>query len=293
MQFTDVKLGVAATKATAKKSVQVIAIASASAGTGKSEFAFNMAVSLAGIGQKAVLLNADFANTEIERRFFDLDEETLQGDSAGGYSSLKSELVLSGTVQLARNNPGHLMSSEPDLLECVSLIRAFSSHEENMSHLIIDTSSKYSICTATLCAAATQLIILVTGAPVASQECVSLIKRLYHENGIRRFRIVASRVGSSGEAERIFGHVIKLLEYSHNIVVTYEGFIPEDSAVSQPESMYRGLWAAFPRSRASMAIRRMAENVCAWPLPETPGGQIEFFVERLIDYKNTEMEVTS
>ncbi len=292
MQLTDVKLGVTVVKANAGKGVQVIAIASASPGTGKSEFAFNLAVSLAGIGQKAVLFNADFVNTEIEQRFLDLDEETLRGDSAGVYSSLKSGVVLPGTVHLARKNLGSPLSNDPDLLECVSLIRAFSLHEQDISHLVIDTSSNISTCTATLCAAATQIIVLVTGSPAGYQECVFLIERLYRENGIRRFRIVASRVGSSGEGERVFGNVIALLESNHNIIVSYEGFIPEDAAVSQPETTCGGLWAALPRSRASMAIRRMAENVCAWPLPETPGGQIEFFVERLIN-KNAEMEVMS
>jgi len=293
MQLTEVKLGVPAANTNADDGVQVIAIASASHGSGKSEFAFNLAVSLAGIGQKAALFNADFLNTNIEQRFIEADEETLRGDPAGVYSPLKSEMVFPGSVSLARKHPGHSILSEPDLLECVGLIRAFSSRAQTISHLVIDTSSNFSTCTATLCAAATQVIILVTGSPAGYLDCVDLIKRLYHENRIRRFRVVASRVGSSDEGERMFKSVIELLEGSHDIVVTYEGFIPEDPAVSLAESTCEGLWAASPRSRASMAIRRMAENVCAWPLPKSPGGQIEFFVERLINHNNPELEVVS
>lgn len=293
MQLTEVKLGVPAANMNAGDGVQVVAIASASHGSGKSEFAFNLAVSLAGIGQNAALFNADFLNTDIEQRFIEADEETLHGDPVGVYSSLKSEMVFPGSVSLVRKHTGYSILSEPDLLECVGLIRAFSAHEQNISHLVIDTSSNFSTCTATLCAAATQVIILVTGSPAGYPDCVALIKRLYHESRVRRFRVVASRVGSSGEGERVFKSVIALLEGSHDIVVTYEGFIPEDPSVCQPESTGDGLWVASPRSRASMAIRRMAENVCAWPLPKGPGGQIEFFVERLINHNNPELEVVS
>jgi len=38
----------------------------------------------------------------------------------------------------------------------------------------------------------------------------------------------------------------------------------------------------FPRSKASIAIRGIAQKVDAWPLPANPRGHLEFFVERLV-----------
>ena len=39
---------------------------------------------------------------------------------------------------------------------------------------------------------------------------------------------------------------------------------------------------AFPRSRAALAFRKMADKADRWPRPHLASGQVEFFVERLI-----------
>lgn len=284
MQLTDVKLAQAATGPVTRKGIQVIAVTSAYPGTGKSDFCFNLAVSLAGFGEKVALFNADFLNSAIENRFQDVDDR-MHADSGMVFSPLKSEQFLSGEVHLARNTSHYELLSEPDLLECVSFIRAFDADENRLSHLLIDTSSNLSTCSATLCAAASQVIVLVTGTMTDCRDSVALIERLYNENAVQRFHIVASRVGSAAEGERLFENMIALLESNHNIVVSYDGYIPEDAEVDCEKVRKEGLWSAMPRSRASMAIRRMAETVCAWPHPTQAGGHIEFFVERLIAYK--------
>jgi len=37
-----------------------------------------------------------------------------------------------------------------------------------------------------------------------------------------------------------------------------------------------------PRSKAALAFQNLAEKVDKWPLPSTPRGHLEFFVERLV-----------
>jgi flagellar biosynthesis protein FlhG len=37
-----------------------------------------------------------------------------------------------------------------------------------------------------------------------------------------------------------------------------------------------------PRSKAALAYKALAEKVDLWPLPSTPRGHLEFFVERLV-----------
>ncbi|HSB96048.1 MAG TPA: MinD/ParA family protein, partial [Spongiibacteraceae bacterium] len=37
-----------------------------------------------------------------------------------------------------------------------------------------------------------------------------------------------------------------------------------------------------PRSKAGLAFHSLAEKVDKWPLPSSPRGHLEFFVERLV-----------
>jgi flagellar biosynthesis protein FlhG len=38
----------------------------------------------------------------------------------------------------------------------------------------------------------------------------------------------------------------------------------------------------FPSCKAASAIKNIAETVDRWPLPSSPRGHLEFFVERLV-----------
>ncbi|MGU3846663.1 MinD/ParA family protein, partial [Vibrio diabolicus] len=40
---------------------------------------------------------------------------------------------------------------------------------------------------------------------------------------------------------------------------------------------------AFPRSPAALAMSSLANKALTWPLPKTPSGHLEFFVERLLN----------
>jgi flagellar biosynthesis protein FlhG len=44
----------------------------------------------------------------------------------------------------------------------------------------------------------------------------------------------------------------------------------------------RAVLDAYPRAKASLAIKAIADKVDSWPLPSTPRGHLEFFVERLV-----------
>jgi len=45
---------------------------------------------------------------------------------------------------------------------------------------------------------------------------------------------------------------------------------------------HRGDAPAYPRAKASLAFKALAQKVDSWPLPSSPRGHLEFFVERLV-----------
>jgi len=53
----------------------------------------------------------------------------------------------------------------------------------------------------------------------------------------------------------------------------------------------RAVVQAYPRSRASMAFKTLAQKTEKWPVPSAAGGHLEFFVERLIQSRNGNMEM--
>ncbi len=78
---------------------------------------------------------------------------------------------------------------------------------------------------------------------------------------------------------------------NHDIACSYAGFIPFDEKLREAVSLHQAVVDVFPRSRAAMAIKNLARSVTVWPRPERAGGHLEFFVERLIQNENINVEV--
>ncbi|MEE3117152.1 MAG: MinD/ParA family protein, partial [Pseudomonadota bacterium] len=63
----------------------------------------------------------------------------------------------------------------------------------------------------------------------------------------------------------------------------YVGMVPFDEAVKKSVQRQRAVLDAYPRAKASLAIKALADKVDNWPLPSSPRGHLEFFVERLVE----------
>ena len=55
-----------------------------------------------------------------------------------------------------------------------------------------------------------------------------------------------------------------------------------DDKVRQAVKKQKIVVDAFPRSPAALAISSLANKALTWPIPKTPSGHLEFFVERLL-----------
>jgi flagellar biosynthesis protein FlhG len=80
---------------------------------------------------------------------------------------------------------------------------------------------------------------------------------------------------------------------NHEIALSCCGFIPTDESLGKAGALQRSVISAFPRSRSAMALKNLASRVMKWPRSGQAGGHLEFFVERLIQNENLDMEVRS
>ena len=67
-----------------------------------------------------------------------------------------------------------------------------------------------------------------------------------------------------------------------DVVVDYAGEIPEDTYVRNAIREQRTLMDAYPSSPAARAFKKLALTTDKWPTADTPRGNLEFFVERLV-----------
>ncbi|MBU2862782.1 MinD/ParA family protein [Reinekea forsetii] len=262
--------------------VQVVAVSGGKGGVGKSNVSVNMAIALAEQGKRVVLLDADLglANLDIllglsvNKNISDVlaGEATLSEVMVEGPSGIKIIPASSGTQQMA--NLGEV--------EHAGIITAFSELSDYMDVLIVDTAAGISKTVTSFVRASQETLIVVTDEPTSIADAYALIKVLERDCRLNRFRVVANMVRTPKEGQALFNKLATVADRFLDVTLQYCGSIPMDEAVRKSVQRQKAVLEAYPRSKAAVAYRSLAQKVATWPLPVTPKGNLEFFVERLV-----------
>jgi flagellar biosynthesis protein FlhG len=58
--------------------------------------------------------------------------------------------------------------------------------------------------------------------------------------------------------------------------------VPEDACVAKAVRAQRSVIEAYPGSPASRAFKKLAATADTWPMPSSPSGRLQFFLERTL-----------
>jgi flagellar biosynthesis protein FlhG len=266
--------------------VKVIAVTGGKGGIGKTSVSVNLAIKLARQNRNVMLLDADFglANVDV---LLGLDSRQNLSHVISGESSLE-EVIADGPAGLkivpaASGNNSMLNLST---VEHGALIRAFSELTHDVDVLLVDTAAGLSESVVTYTRAAHEVIVVVCDEPASLTDAYALIKVLHRYHGVYRFHILANMTGSAYDGRKLFGKLSKVAQRFLDVGLSYMGAIPQDEYLRKAVQRQQAVVEAFPRSSSAIAFGKLANKADEWPVPETATGQMEFFVERLIQSKS-------
>ncbi|MBK8973640.1 MAG: MinD/ParA family protein [Hahellaceae bacterium] len=262
--------------------VQVIAVTGGKGGVGKSNVSINLSLALVEMGRRVVLMDADLGLANIDV-LLGITASRNIGDVLAGTCTLKEVLVEGpGGIRIVPASSGtqHLTHLGP--LEHAGLINAFSEISDDLDVLVIDTAAGISEQVVAFLRAAQEVLVVVCDEPTSITDAYALIKLLNKQHQMLRFRVLANQVRSEQEGRHLFGKLTKVTDRFLEVALQYVGSIPFDEAVRKAVQRQRAVYEAYPRAKASLAFRQLAQKVDSWPLPSGPRGNLEFFVERLV-----------
>ena len=285
MRLPDVKLGVSR--------IQTIAVTSGKGGVGKTNIATNLALALARSGRTTMLLDADLGMANVDA-LLGLHASANLMDVLNCECSLE-EIIIEGPDGLlivpAASGNKHL--SELGALECGGIVHAFSELKHHIDTLVIDTATGISEIVTSFCRASNQVLVIAKNEPASIRDCVAQIRLLNNRNAIAHFHVLANMVSTAREGKDLYRKILELLGDDRHAVISYAGFVPCDDSLQKAVASRKAVIAAYPRSKSALAINALARRVTRWPRPGSPHGQLEFFVERILQQNNVEMEVLS
>lgn len=262
--------------------VQVVAITGGKGGVGKTNVSINLSLALAEMGRRVALMDADLGLANIDV-LLGLTPKQNMADVLAGECSL-NDILLTGPrgIKIFPASSGTQSMSSLSPQEHAGLIHAFSEIGEDIDVLLIDTAAGISDTVVSFVRAAQEVLVVVCDEPSSITDAYALIKLLNRDYGMFRFRVLANMTRSVQEGQKMFNKLTQVTDRFLDVTLQYVGQIPFDESVRKAVQKQRPVYEFAPRCKASLAFRALAQKVDVWPIPSSPRGHLEFFVERLV-----------
>lgn len=273
------------------KPVRVIAVTGGKGGVGKTNVSVNLGIGLAELGRRVMLLDADLGLANIDvvlglHAKYNLShvmsgECTLEEVLVDGPKGMRVVPGASGLQKMAELSPA----------EHAGLIHAFSEVASDVDVLMIDTAAGISDLVVSFSRAAQEQIVVVCDEPASITDAYAIIKLLNREHGVSQFRILSNMVKSVQEGRDLYNKMCRVTDQYLDVMLSYMGSVPYDEQLRKAVKGQRPVVEAYPRSRVAQAFKNLAKKADNWPVPTGVSGDLQFFVERLIQFSSLNGEI--
>ncbi|MEY4654002.1 MAG: Flagellum site-determining protein YlxH [Pseudomonadota bacterium] len=261
---------------------QVIGVASGKGGVGKTTVAVNLAAALGQRGHRVLLLDADLgmANAQVA---LGVRSPLNISHLLSGEKTLQELLVPAAPgVQLVPGASGLRDMAALDMSQVATIIHAFDDLQESVDYLIVDVAAGISPSVLTFMAACQRRIVVLQDQPAAIADAYGLIKVMTQDQDLEEIHLVANAVQGEAHGQQLAQFVNDVTLKFLGRTVKYLGCLGADESVQQAQRKYRSVIDYAPSSRAAADLRRLAQALEKLPPLQEPGGQMQFFMGRML-----------
>jgi len=260
---------------------QVITVMSGQQGAGKTAATVNLAVALARSGRDVLIIDQD-RHGRGACAALGLTPRFDVSDVIEGRCTLEA-LILNGpdNVQVLPigggfNRLGRLSERDQEWLA-----QSFNSLQCGVDVVLVDMEEATDPDALPLGLAASDIMVVLPPGNAAITQGYTLVKRLAHNFGKRRFRLLLNRMTSPEEAQAVAHNFAYTAERYLGVSIDYLGYIPMDERLSRAGDMRTSVVEAFPVAQSTSQFRKLADGLLRWPQPSSLGS-VGGFMQRVI-----------
>lgn len=263
-------------------SIRVLAVTSGKGGVGKTHITANLAYSLAKLGKRALVFDADMglANIDIllglapryNLHHVLLGQKTLREILVRGPADIRIMPGSSGVHELADLSRGQKLA----------LMDELGGLDEHFDFMIIDTAAGITGNVLYFNMAAKEVIVVVSPEPTSLTDAYALIKLLYQKHAEKRIMLLVNMVRNFQEAREVYLKVSRATEHFLDLTIEYLGHIVSDETVAEAVRQQKAHAELYPRARASQCIQTIARKLCREPSGRYNIGSMKFFSNAIV-----------
>jgi len=252
-----------------KPEARVLTVTSGKGGVGKSNTSINLAIQFRKMGQKVIILDADFGLANIEIMFgavpkYNLSDLIYEGKGI-------KEIITKGPMGVGFISGGSgiagLSNLTQDNIHCI--VQSLAELDSLADVVIIDTGAGISDAVMEFLVASGEILLVTTPEPTSITDSYSLLKALsMHPKYAReetKIKMIANKVQKSGDGGELYKKLNVVVEKFLKTPMEYLGEVPEDAhlvrAVISMEDPYTKSAMAYKQIAMRLANKEVTEKV--------------------------------
>lgn len=260
---------------------RVITVTSGKGGVGKSNTSINLALQFRKMGQRVIILDADFGLANIEIMFGTVPKHNLcdliyQGKNikeiiswgAGDVGFISGGSGIVGMSNLSKEHLNYIIQNLVQLDAIADII-------------IIDTGAGISDAVLEFLVASGEILLVTTPEPTSITDSYSLLKALnrhprYSKENIK-IKVVANRVNKVADGQSLFIKLEAVVNRYLKMPIEYLGAVPWDTQLSDAVMQQKPVSLKNPNAKSSLAYEEMAQKLMGEEKTGKKRGMAAFF----------------
>lgn len=270
-----------------RRVARVITVTSGKGGVGKSSVSVNLAIALSKLGNRVIILDADFGLANIEvmlgiRPQYNLADLMFRGKSL-------SDIVTEGPENIGFISGGSGIQELTNLTrdQIVYLIQKLVELDEKADVIIIDTGAGIADSVLEFVAASSEVLLIATPEPTSITDAYALLKTLNRRKDVSMqdtvINVVANRIDSYDDGKELYDKLSLVVNKFLNLKLEYLGALPQDSCVSKAVMHQKPAITLYPNSQFSKTLLAFANILCEKTIdnPKSKKGIAQLFTNLL------------
>ncbi len=241
---------------------RVITVTSGKGGVGKSNTAINLAIQFRQMGQRVIILDADFGLANIEIMFGAVPKHNLCDLIYQG-KNIK-EIITWGPGEVGFISGGSGIAGLSNLSRdyLVYIIQNLAELDAIADVVIIDTGAGISDAVLEFLVASGEIILVTTPEPTSITDSYSLLKALNRHPRFSKeasqIKVIANKVESEDAGRSLFTKLNAVVARYLKLPISYLGAVPQDVNLSNAVMQQTPVSLANPNTKSAKAYQRIA-----------------------------------
>ena len=252
---------------------RVITVTSGKGGVGKSNVAINLAVQFKKMGQRVIILDADFGLANIEVMFGAVPKHNLCDLIYQGKNI--REIITWGPMDIGFISGGSGIAGMSNLSKdyLTYIIKNLSELDEMADIIIVDTGAGISDAVLEFLVASGEILLVTTPEPTSITDSYSLVKALNrhprYSKEVSHVKVIANKVENGQEGRLLFEKLDTVVARYMKITITYLGMVPQDAQLAKAVMQQMPVSIQNPESRSAQAYEMLAAKLMNKELNKT------------------------